>query len=156
MLAMAARGAVGVAALLVATPASMAVAAGPPVIERVHVEAAQFVEAGLSEECGFDVQGSFSLNLTIRSFSDGSRLIGTSGVQNRLTFTAHGHTVKFVETVHEVGRIAPDGTLTYSQSGRSWLEGLIGHWVIDPDADDFISVAGRSIDRQEVCRRLAA
>ena len=80
------------------------------------------------------VQGSFSVNVTIRSFPDGSRLIETVGAQNRLTFTANGKSVTFIEVGHEVGRIAPDGTLTFSHSGRSWLEGLIGHWVSDPDS----------------------
>jgi hypothetical protein len=159
MMVMAARCGLVVAILLVAAlaaPVSTALAAGPPVIERFHFEGGPFVAEDLSGECGFDVQASFSANITIRSFPDGSRLIETSGGQNRLTFTANGNTVTFIEVAHEVGRISPDGTLTFSHSGRSWLEGLIGHWVNDPNLPDFIFVAGRSIDRQQVCSRLAA
>jgi hypothetical protein len=157
MMVIAARCAMVVATLLVATPASTALAAGPPVVDRFHNEDGPFVAEDLSEECGFEVQASFSVNVTIRSFPDGTRLIETFGVQNHLIFTANGNEVTFSEVAHEIGRIAPDGTLTYSSSGRSWLDGFIGHRVSDPDSpDDFILVAGRSIDRQQVCTRLAA
>ena len=155
MMVMAARCALVVATLLVATPASTALAAGPPEVERFHDEGGPRVNEDLSEECGFKVEGSFSVNLTFRSFPDGSRLIETVGGQNRLTFTANEKSVTFIEVAHEVGRIAPDGTLTFSHSGRSWVEELIGHWVSVPDSDDLIFVAGRSVDRQQVCTRLA-
>ena len=155
MMVMAARCALVVATLLVATPASTALAAGPPEVERFHYEGGPCVNEDLSEECGFKVEGSFSVNVTIRSFPDGTRLIETVGGQNRLTFTANEKSVTFIEVAHEVGRIAPDGTLTFSHSGRSWVEELIGHWVSVPDSDDFIFVAGRSVDRQQVCTRLA-
>ena len=155
MMVMAARCALVVATLLVPTPASTALAAGPPEVERFHFEGGPSVNEDLSEECGFEVQGSFSVNGTMRSFPDGSRLIETAGAQNRLTFTANGKSVTFIEVGHEVGRVAPDGTQTFSHSGRSWLEGLIGHWVNKPDSDDFIFVAGRNVDRQQVCTRLA-
>jgi hypothetical protein len=156
MMVMAARCALVVATLLVATPASTALAAGPPVVQKFHIEGGPSVNEDLSEECGFEVQGSFSVNGTFRSFPDGTRLIETVGGQNRLTFTANGKSVTFIEVAHEVGRIAPDDTLTFSHSGRSWLEGLIGHWVSVPDSDDLIFVAGLSVDRQQVCTRLAA
>jgi hypothetical protein len=164
MMVMAARCALVVATLFtaaLAAPVSTAAAAGPPVIERFHFEGGPFVDEDLSRDCGFEVRASFSVDVTIRSFPDGSRLIETFGGQNHLIFlifTANGNTVTFIEVVHEVGRISPNGTLTYLQSGRSWLEGLIGHWVIDPNLppSDFILVAGRSIDHQEVCTRRAA
>jgi hypothetical protein len=156
MMVMAARCALLVATLFVATPASTALAAGPPEVERLHREGGPSVDEDLSEECGFEVQRSFSVNLTFRNFPDGSRLIETAGGQNRLTFTANGKSVTFIEVAHEVGRIAPDDTVTFSHSGRSWLEELIGHWVSVPDSDDFTFVAGRSVDRQQVCTRLAA
>jgi hypothetical protein len=161
MMVMAARCALVLATLVTAAlgaPVSTALAAGPPVIERFHFGGGPFVDEDLSQDCRFEVNATFSVNITSRSFPDGSRLIETGGGQNRLTFTANGNTVTFIETVHEIGRIAPDGTLTFSHSGRSWLEGLIGHWVIDPNLppSEFIFVAGRSIDRQRVCTRLAA
>jgi hypothetical protein len=155
MIVMAARCALVVATLLIATPGTTALAAGAPLIERFHVERGPFLSEDMTEECGFVVQVAFSADITRRSYPDGSRLIEASGGHNRLTFTANGNTVSFVEVVNEIGRVAPDGTLTFIQSGRSWLEGLIGHWVIDPDLPDFIFVAGRTVDRQQVCARLA-
>ncbi len=153
MMAGAARCALVVATLFVVTPVGTALAAGPPLVEQFHNEGGPFLEEDLSEECGFDVQASFSAKITLRSFPDGTRLIETVGGQNRLTFAANEKEVTFIEVAHEVGRIAPDGTLTFSSSGRSWLEGLIGHWVSDRDSPDFIFVAGRDVDRQDVCTR---
>jgi hypothetical protein len=156
MMAGTARCALVVGALFVMTPVGTAVAAGPPLVEQFHFEGGPVLVEDLSEECGFDVQRSFSVNITLRSFPDGTRLIETFGGQNRLTFAANGEEVTFIEVVHEVGRIAPDGTRTFSDSGRSWLEELIGHWVSDPDSPDFIFVAGRDVDRHDVCTRLGA
>jgi hypothetical protein len=159
MMVMATRCALVVATLFtaaLAAPVSTAAAAGPPVVVKFHDEGGPFVDEDLRGECGFDVYASFSVDVTVRSFPDGSRLIETFGVHNHLTFTAYGNTVTFIEVAHEVGRISPNGTLTFSHSGRSWLEGLIGHWVNDPNLPDFIFVAGRNVDRQQVCTRLAA
>ena len=159
LMVMAARCALAVATLFTAALAasvSTAAAAGPPVVDRFHDEGGPSVAEDLSEECGFDVDGSFSVNVTMRHFPDGTRLIETFGAQNHLTFTANGNKVTFSEVVHEIGRIAPDGTLTYSSSGRSWLDEFIGHRVLDPNSDDFIFEKGHSVDRQQVCTRLAA
>ena len=112
MMAGAARCALVVAALFVVTPVGTAVAAGPPVVEQFHFEGGPILVEDLSEECGVDVLRSFSVNITLRSFPDGTRLIETFGGQNRLTFAnaENGEEVTFIEVAHEVGRIAPDGS----------------------------------------------
>jgi hypothetical protein len=45
------------------------------VVERFHDEGGPFLAEDLRGECGFDVHTSFSVDVTISSFPDGSRLV---------------------------------------------------------------------------------
>jgi len=131
-------------------------AAGKPVIERFEASGGPFVNEGLTEDCGFEVQVTFAVKVVRLTFPDGSQLIERGSGHNTLVFSANGNTVKFQEVVADVVKTAPDGTVTASMSGRSFLEGLIGHWVVNLDTDEFEFIGGKVTDRQQICTALAA
>lgn len=151
----------GVLASLVAStslclgPAAPAFAAGSPSIHREHFEDT-FDDPALDKDCGFDVDVAIALDITSRSFPEGSRVAEVTNVRNNVTFTANGNTVRFAERFVQVVKVATDGTTTLALSGRIFGANVNGRLVVNLETDEVISYHGGAVNRQRLCSRLAA
>lgn len=145
------------AALCLQAPAA---AAGKPEFQRLHFEGGPFLEESVSEECGFDVVASFTSDLIIRTFPDGSQTAEVVTARFRVTLEANGNTVTFQEAGSGVIKVAPDGTVTQAFSGRFFEARYAGRLVLNitPGSEDEgeVIVEPKRFDVEQLCARLAA
>jgi hypothetical protein len=142
------------ASVCLASSAVTASAAGKPVIETFQFEGT-FPDEILTEACGFDVVTHVVITGKVRTFDESTPLREVVTIRNTVTFNANGNSVTFVERLATVTKVAPDGTATFSVSGRVFGLNVIGRLVINLDTGEVIYQTGRTVDLQRLCDRLA-
>ena len=103
-------------ALLVVGLGATAAAAQAPEREVISVDD-EFVDEGLSEECGVEVTVNLTGRVTIFTFPDGSVLQELSTVNLLVVFTAGDNQIRTRDVGIDQTRVQPDGTVILSIVG---------------------------------------
>lgn len=141
-------------ALLVVVLGGTAAAAKAPEREVISVDD-EFVDEGLSEECGVEVTVTITGQVTIFTFPDGSVLQELSTVNLLVVFTAGDNQIRTRDVGIDQVRVQPDGTVILSIVGQVPL-GFTGVLKINPETDEVILEPHHVVDIEEFCAQLTA
>jgi hypothetical protein len=141
-------------ALLVVVLGATAAAAQAPEKEVIQVDE-EFVDEGLSEECGVEVTVTLTGRVTLFTFPDGTVLQNLSTLNLEVVFTAGDNQIRVRDVGGDQVRVQPDGTVILSIIGQVPL-GFTGVLKINPETEEVILEPHHVVDIAEVCEQLTA
>jgi hypothetical protein len=141
-------------ALLVVVLGATAAAAQPPEREVIEVDE-EFVDEGLSEECGVEVTVTVTGQVIEFTFPDGTVLQSVGALNLQVVFTAGDNQIRTRDVGIDQTRVQPDGTAILSIVGQVPLQ-FTGVLKIDLDTGDAILEPHHFVDIAEVCAQLTA
>jgi hypothetical protein len=143
-----------VGALFVVVLGATAAAAQAPVKEVIQVDD-EFVDEGLSEECGVEVTVHITGRVTLFTFPDGKVLQDLTTINFAGVATAGDNQIRFRDVGIDQVRVAPDGTVILSIVGQVPF-GFTGVLKINLETEEVILEPHHFVDIAEVCAQLTA
>ena len=141
-------------ALFVMVLGATGAAAQAPVKEVIQVDD-EFVDEGLSEECGVEVTVTETGRITIFTFPDGKVLQNLNTINLQVVFTAGDNQIRTRDVGIDQVRVARDGTLILSIVGQVPL-GFTGVLKINPETEEVLHEPHHVVDIEEFCAQLTA
>lgn len=148
--------AIGASALAVVAATGTAASADSPVtLEPYEFEFSE-QDALMTQACGFPVQVTVLATGIDRSFDPRPGGLAYLGTQRTdIKFSVGDNTVTFRERGQERAVANPDGTVSFSYTGRFFGQDVVGRLVIDPVTEEIISRTGTSVDYGRLCAALS-
>jgi hypothetical protein len=141
-------------ALFVVVLGATAAAAQAPEKEVIQVDD-EFVDEGLSEECGVEVTVHITGRVTLFTFPDGKVLQELTTLNLEVVFTAGDNQLRTRDVGIDQTRVQPDGTVILSIVGQVPL-GFTGVLKINLETEEAILEPHHVVDIAEVCEQLTA
>jgi L-cysteine desulfidase len=141
-------------ALFVVVLGATAAAAQAP--EKVVIQVDdEFVDEGLSEECGVDVTVTQTGRVTMFIFPDGKVLQNLTTLNLVTVFTAGDNQIRTRDVGIDQVRVQRDGTLILSIVGQVPV-GFTGVLKINPETEEVLHEPHHVVDIEEFCAQLTA
>jgi hypothetical protein len=142
-------------ALLTVVLGATGAAAQAPEKEVIQVDD-EFVDEGLSEECGVEVTVTETGRVTLFTFPDGSVVLQNLNTINlEVVFTAGDNQIRTRDVGIDQVRVQRDGTLILSIVGQVPV-GFTGVLKINPETEEVLQEPHHVVDIEEFCARLTA
>ena len=141
-------------ALFVVVLGATGAAAQAPEREVIQVDD-EFVDEGLSEECGVEVTVHITGRVTLFTFPDGTVLQNLTTINFAGVATAGDNQIRFRDVGIDQIRVQPDGTVILSIVGQVPF-GFTGVLKINLETEEAILEPHHFVDIEEVCARLTA
>jgi hypothetical protein len=142
-------------ALLTVVLGATGAAAQAPEKEVIQVDD-EFVDEGLSEECGVEVTVTETGRVTLFTFPDGSVVLQNLNTINlEVVFTAGDNQIRTRDVGIDQVRVQRDGTLILSIVGQVPV-GFTGVLKINPETEEVLQEPHHVVDIEEFCAQLTA
>jgi hypothetical protein len=142
-------------ALLTVVLGATGAAAQAPEKEVIQVDD-EFVDEGLSEECGVEVTVTETGRVTLFTFPDGSVVLQNLNTINlEVVFTAGDNQIRTRDVGIDQVRVQRDGTLILSIVGQVPV-GFTGVLKLNPETEEVLQEPHHVVDIEEFCARLTA
>lgn len=139
----------------VLSPGAAASAASPVTAEPFSFEFSE-QDALMTEACGFPVQVTISAAGIDRYFDPRPGGLGFLGtLRYDIAFSAGANQITFRERGQERAVENPDGTFSFSYSGRFFGQDVVGRLVVNAFTEEVISQTVTTVDYGRLCAALA-